>query len=124
MVFKHWCKRTVLPGLVAIGMTPIVASCGDSNEESGGVNPKPDRPEEQSRYLPYSIRFDLKGNPVLVDEKGEPIPSQKEPFPLKSTEVKGLQSMSVMTYAGSCKQVYYINGRYYVVNLPPGACGQ
>jgi hypothetical protein len=103
---------------------PLAGGCGDKPKE----DIKPDdrgeevKPVESERYLPYSIRFDARGNPVVVDEKGEAVVLTEVKPPIKATELVSVQSISVVTYKGSCKQVYNIGGRLYEISLPDAFC--
>lgn len=126
MRFQKPVLKSGLPWLAVLGLTALVAACGDADNGKGdeATPPRQETPQQGTEpYLPYSIRFNDDGTPVLVDEKGVMIQAEEKPFPLESTEIQNLQTMSAMKYKGSCKQVYYINGKYYVVNLPPQYCG-
>lgn len=107
-----------------LAVLPLVGGCGDKPAEET----KPDdrgevvTPVEPERYLPYSIRFDAKGNPVIVDEKGDAVELMEVKPPFKSTELVGVQAISVVTYKGSCKQVYNIGGKLYEITLPDSFC--
>jgi len=102
---------------------PFVAGCGDSSgEPTSSKDTEQTRPQPDARYLPYSIRFDLKGNPVVVDEKGRPAKMEPVEPPFKATSVADIQTISVVTYTGSCIQVYNIGGKLYSFSLPDTYC--
>lgn len=106
-------------------LIPFVSGCGDESGKSGGSDDIKDTPtngETAPRYLPYSIRFQLDGSPVVVDERGEAVVLEEVKPPFKATALVGVQTMSVVTYTGSCKQVYNIGGKLYSVTLPDSYC--
>lgn len=122
-------KHPKINSFVKIGLfacmvsLPLVGGCGDKEPESNVNNDsEKSRPSERARYLPFSIRFDLKGNPVIVDEKGNEIELTPVKPPFKATEIVGVETISVVTYKGSCKQVYNIGGRLYEIQLPDAFC--
>ena len=113
---------------------PLLVSLG-ACEMMRPMKPGPDAPPpvDQSdsvdhgkpgRFLPYSIRFDKDGKPLIVDEKGKVIPGAVVKTPLRATAVESIQSMGSVIYKGSCKQVFSIGGRLIEVDLPPQYCTQ
>ena len=87
-----------------------------TNQDQGNGNEKP------GRFLPYSIRFDKEGKPVIVDQKGNAIAVKEVKPPLRATALESIQSMGSVIYKGSCKQVFNIGGKLYEVDLPPQYC--
>lgn len=124
MICRNGSDLLKVSAFVLLASMPLVGGCGDKPENET----KPDgrgeevTPVESTRYLPYSIRFDVKGNPVIVDEKGEVVVLTEVKPPFKATELVGVQSISVVTYKGSCKQVYNIGGKLYEISLPDSFC--
>ena len=118
--------KNVVKGVACalIAIAPLAGGCSEASEETKGKSPEeqtrpsPDKP----RYLPYSIRFDLNGNPVVVDERGKVAELEEVKLPVKATELVDVQTISVVTYAGSCVQLYNIGGKLYAISLPDYAC--
>lgn len=107
-----------------VAMLPVVAGCGETSKASdqSREEQQTETQGKKTRYLPFSIRFDLKGNPVIVDEKGNAVPAEPVELPVKATSIAGVQSISVITYTGSCKQVFSIGGKLYAITLPDSYC--
>lgn len=111
--------------LMALFLAAVLGACDLMPSRSPAPPPTTDpgqSPDGSRHYLPYSIRFDKKGAPVVVDQNGNSIPVVEVQPPLKATALESIQSMSSVIYKGSCKQVFYIGGKLYEVNLPPEYC--
>ncbi len=107
----------------SLALVPVVGGCGDASDSQ--MDRKDSENASQTSdmsYLPYSIRFDLRGNPVIVDEKGNPAKLEAVEPPFKATSVADIQTISVVTYTGSCIQVYNIGGKLYSFSLPDAYC--
>lgn len=112
-------------------LLPALGGCDDKPEapaqptqETRTDQPKPadNSTGNTGEFLPYSIRFDEKAQPVIVDDKGEVVVMKEVEPPFKATEIKGVQAISVVTYKGSCKQIYNIGGKLYEITLPDAYC--
>ena len=68
--------------------------------------------------LPFSIAFDLKGNPLLVDQEGNRIKPTDVQFPIKATAIERIDSISIVQYRGSHITLVKIGNRYYPMPLP------
>lgn len=68
--------------------------------------------------LPFAIVFDAKGAPILVDAKGEPIKPTSIDFPVKTSEIRSLETMTMMEFQGSHAYLVKIGGNYYMIKLP------
>lgn len=111
--------------LVLCAAMPLVGGCGEEPKSPGGSDDVHDTPTDGATsmsYLPYSIRFKLDGTPVIVDEKGEVVEVAEAKLPLKATSLVGVQTVTVVTYTGSCKQAFNIGGKVYEITLPDGYC--
>ncbi|NPU93173.1 MAG: hypothetical protein HPY82_14790 [Gammaproteobacteria bacterium] len=111
--------------VVLLASIPLVGGCGDGSDKPNGsddVSNPPTDDVQARRYLPYSIRFNLDGTPVIVDEQGKVVELVEAKPPFKATALVGVQTVSVVTYTGSCKQIYNIGGKLYEITLPDGYC--
>lgn len=118
-------KFVGIAAILASAMTPILSGCDNATEDTktpGGTDDVvvDDKPRE--RYLPYGIRFRLDGKPVVVNERGEEVALEVVKPPFKATSLVDVETVSVVTYTGSCKQIYNIGGQLYAVTLPDAYC--
>lgn len=68
--------------------------------------------------LPFSIAFDRKGNPVVLDEEGTRIPPKEIDFPIKTQAIRSLETFTMVQYAGSSYYLLKIGGQYYLIEIP------
>lgn len=68
--------------------------------------------------MPFSIGFDLKGEPVLLDEKGKRIPPSDIQFPIKATAIESIDSITVVQYRGSHVKLVKTSAGVYAIPLP------
>ncbi len=68
--------------------------------------------------MPFSIGFDLKGEPVLLDEKGNRIPPSDVQFPIKATAIESVDSITMVQYRGSHVKLIKTSVGWYAVPLP------
>lgn len=118
---RVWARAAMV---MVLGTVPFFAGCGDAPEEAGssGTDQVAQPGKGRDEYLPFSIKFDLDGNPVIVDEKGNRVEAEQTKLPVEATSIAGVQSISVVTYTGSCKQVISIGGKLYTITLPDSYC--
>lgn len=112
--------RMLVSGLILMA----VSGCSDGKDEGNGTVPDGSSTDQQSLYLPYSLKFDLKGSPVVVDEKGLPVKLEAAELPLRSTGIESIQTFTSVIYKGSCKQAFNMGGKIFVVELPDSYCKQ
>lgn len=118
---RVWARAAMV---MVLGTVPFFAGCGDAPEEAGssGTDQVAQPEKGRAEFLPYSIRFDIKGNPVIVDDKGNRIEAEQTTLPIKATSIAGVESISIVTYTGSCKQVISVGGKLYTITLPDSYC--
>lgn len=68
--------------------------------------------------MPFSIGFDLKGDPVLLDEKGNRIPPSDVQFPIKATAIESVDTITMVQYRGSHVKLLKTSGGWYAIPLP------
>lgn len=68
--------------------------------------------------MPFSIGFDLKGEPVLLDENGNRIPPTDIQFPIKATAIESVDSITMVQYRGSHFKLIKTSAGWYKVPLP------
>ncbi len=71
-----------------------------------------------SEYLPFSIKFDQKGNMVVVDAEGKPVPPREAAFPIPATSIEKIEALSYVQYRGSHVALIVNGGRMYIIKLP------
>lgn len=87
-----------------------LAACADDKTS------EPAQPAKD--MMPFSIGFDLKGEPVLLDASGSRIPPTEVDFPIKATAIEQVESITLVQYVGSHVKLVKIGGKYYAVPLP------
>jgi len=84
------------------------------------------------RYLPFVIRFDVKGNAVLFDEKGNKIRPTTSKLPVDVSQFQNIQSIGSVQVRGcedtspkkraalthTCYTYITCNGKLYKVPYP------
>lgn len=97
----------------ALFATLLTVSLSACAEESRTEPPQPSRD-----LMPFSIGFDLKGDPVLLDEKGNRIPPTDVQFPIKATAIESVESITLVQYRGSHVKLIKTSGGWFTVPLP------
>ncbi len=83
------------------------------------TNRKPiDSMVEEGKLLPFMIVFDQTGKPILVDERGETIAPIEENYPIKTTAIERIDSITIVQYRGSHVFRYIQNGITSEILLP------
>ena len=80
--------------------------------------PRKSADSQSAEYLPFSIRFDQKGNVIVLDENGRPVPPRDVEFPVRATALENVGSLSYVQYRGSHKMMIVVGGRAYIIPLP------
>lgn len=52
----------------------------------------------QSKYLPFSIKFDITGNIYVVDAKGKVLEPVEPNYPIETSKLFNLQAISIAKY--------------------------
>ena len=122
MLILNKVIRVVFLVLISLGS---LSACADMNGKMwGDAHPEygKDRPKDM-KYLPYVIRFDAKGNIVVLDEDGKIVKPMPVKFPIKDvTGIESASSISSVVYKGSCVQLLTLQGVSYALPLPPYMC--
>ncbi len=108
---KHELKYRPHSALLACAMAFSLAACADESKE-------PETRPIDRKLLPFSIGFDLDGQPVVLDEKGNRIEPTQVTFPIKATEIESVDSISMVQYKGSHVKLIKIGNKYYAIPLP------
>jgi len=114
MINRKQCKSY----LVLLSTSLIVASSLLSGCTSkGGMYQPPGKPPIET--VNFSITFDLKGNPIVVDRDGKLISPKRIEFPITEVRAIGsLKTISAMEVHGSHYYVLNISGDTYHIPLP------
>lgn len=118
-------KRNIWGGLVVSFLMTITATqvgCGKSeeNEDAASVKKEPDAQQrEETKYMPFSIKLTMDGEPVLIDDSGRELEPQKLEYPIKSTSIVQIESITLVRATGSHFYVVKTSsGKQYKVMLP------
>lgn len=107
---------------VTLALTSLTACAGDPLSTATLGKPGKDRSAATSYptegRLPFVIAFDAKGTPMVVDAKGEAIKPISAEFPIKTSEIRSLETMTMMEFQGSHAYLIKIGGNYYMIKLP------
>lgn len=77
----------------------------------------PGKPPQET--VPFSITFDLKGNPVVVDRDGKLISPKRVEFPITEVRaISNLKTITAMEVHGSHYYILKIGGDTYHIPLP------
>ena len=70
--------------------------------------------------VPFSITFDLQGNPLVLTPEGERIKPERVDFPIREVKAIGnIKTISAVEVHGSHYYVLNIGDDFYVIDLPP-----
>jgi hypothetical protein len=89
----------------SIGLVPLVACSKEA-------------PKDKKGRFAYSLSFDEKGLPVVLDAKGKPIPPKKVEGPVDAKKIVRVRTISVIDVEGSHFILIEIDGRLYRIDLP------
>lgn len=93
-------------------LVPLLACAQEDGEDKRKPNP------DEKKYQPFSIRFDMDGNPVLLDKDGKFIRPEVLPFPIKATSIERVDSIVIVQATGSHFKVIKANNKEYKIPLP------
>ena len=68
--------------------------------------------------LSYTLSFDAKGMPVVLDAKGNPIPPKKVEGAVDARKIVRVRTMSVIDVEGSHFILIDLDGTMYRIDLP------
>ncbi len=69
---------------------------------------------------PFSITFDMQGNPIVLGANGKIIPPSRVTFPIKDVKaIANVNTITAIEVYGSHYYVLKIGGDNYVIDLPP-----
>ena len=69
--------------------------------------------------VPFSITFDLQGNPIVLTPDGERIKPERVDFPIREVKAIGsIKTISAVQVFGSHYYVLNIADDFYVIDLP------
>jgi len=103
--------------LLVLASMILVSSLLSGCAGRGELYQPPGQPPQET--VPFSITFDLKGNPIVVDRGGKLISPKRVEFPI--TEVRAIASLktiSAMEVHGSHYYILKISGDTYHIPLP------
>ena len=105
-------QLTVRSTVVACLMTLTLSACAaDSTKGTDGG-------QMRDKYLPFSIMFDQRGNPVIVDRDGNELVFEEAQFPIKSTAIEKIESITYVQYRGSHVGLVIRGGKMVAIPLP------
>lgn len=111
MLKKFGSDKKILVCAAVFALTVPLGACGKEPDQSTA-------PEPDSRYLPFAIKFDLEGKPVLVDANGDVIKPEVLQYPIKTTTIERVDSVVLVQATGSHFKVIKVNNREYKIPLP------
>lgn len=68
------------------------------------VKGQPTDAAPSEKLLPIKVGFLLDGTPVILDDSGRPVKSEKLEFPVETKKIYSLKTLSVGFIEGSCQQ--------------------
>jgi hypothetical protein len=75
-------------------------------------------PKNQKDRFSYTLSFDAKGNPTVLDANGKPIPAQRVDGAVDAKKIVRVRTISVIDVEGSHYILINIGGYLYKINLP------
>lgn len=75
-------------------------------------------PKDKKDKFAYTLSFDAKGLPVVLDAKGKPIPPRKVEGPVNAKKIVRVRTISVIDVEGSHFILIEIGGTTYQIDLP------
>ncbi len=109
---KKTTQLKIRTTLMTILMTMTLNACATDTTKPT------DDPNMNSRYLPFSIVFDKRGNLVVLDLNGKPLEFTETSFPIKATEIQKVESFSYVQYRGSHVGLIVRGGQMIKIKLP------
>jgi hypothetical protein len=77
-----------------------------------------EKPTDKKDPFSYTLSIDAKGLPVILDAKGNPIPSKLVEGSVNAKKVVRVRTFSVIDVEGSHYVLISIGGTLYQINLP------
>ncbi len=72
------------------------------------------------KTVPFSITFDMQGNPIVLGANGKRILPSRVTFPIKDVKaIANVNTITAIEVYGSHYYVLEIGGDDYVIDLPP-----
>mgnify|MGYP001619891591 CR=1 FL=1 len=100
--YQNWFSYLLV---LCIGYIPLTAC---SKEPS----------RDQKDGFSYTLSFDSKGMPVVLDAKGNPVPPIRVEGAVDAKKIVRVRNFSVIDVEGSHFILFQINGTMYRFNLP------
>jgi hypothetical protein len=88
-----------------IGLVPLAACSKET-------------PKDKKDRFSYSLSFDEKGLPVVLDAKGKPIPPKKVEGPVDAKKIVRVRTISIIDVVGSHYILIDLGGTLYRIDLP------
>ncbi|MGB3621267.1 hypothetical protein FT643_22815 [Ketobacter sp. MCCC 1A13808] len=109
--------------LAGLAMALSVSGCaiaGNSGESPTQM--EPEKPQA-SEYFPFRIAIARDGQPVFMDENGKELDAEEVKFPLETSALYSLQTITIGVVHGSCKVLYKANRvTTFVITYPDAWC--
>jgi hypothetical protein len=100
------CQKWFLYMLVLfIGYTPLAACSKEMSRDHNGK-------------FSYTLSFDAKGMPMVLDASGQPVPAKRVEGPVDAKKIVRVRNFSVIDVEGSHFILFQINGTMYRFDLP------
>jgi hypothetical protein len=112
---KTYLRTALTTSLVVASMTACAA---ETQQMKPGKTVAQTTPAQQAQYLPFSIVFDQKGTPHVVDQDNNPIEPTEVNFPIKTQAIRSVESITTVSYEGSHMYLVKFGGLTYLIRLP------
>ncbi|MBR9909714.1 MAG: hypothetical protein GYB33_05110 [Gammaproteobacteria bacterium] len=103
---KKAYRRALLPLLCAF----TLSACAE-------YRPKPNPDPQEGDYLPFSIRFDRTGTPIVLDAQGKRVPPRDVNFPIPATAIEKVEALTYVQYRGSHVALIRVGGQMFIIPL-------
>ncbi len=109
---QHRVQLAALAAFMLAGT--LLSGCAS---RGGGLYQPPAQPLQET--VPFSITFDMKGNPIVVDREGQLISPKDVEFPVINVRaIATLNTITAMEVHGSHYYILKIGGNTYHIPLP------
>jgi hypothetical protein len=116
-------KKASLCMAFVTAATVSMAGCAMDGTRQGKDEPTNASPPDSAKYLPFRIAIGLDGKPVFLDENGEELKQEKVTFPLSTSKLYSLQTITLGFVEGSCKIIIPVDTyTAYSITYPSAWC--